>query len=209
MKSVEEKNEEFILSILHDIKSPIVSINIALENLKTRDEILNEIYKTNKHNLEYIENLLENYSFKTGKYLLKQEYFNVVNMINEEVFALRALIIEKNLKLNLVSTNPNIFLSCDRQMVRRAFLNLLTNAIKYSPDNEEIKIEVSKLKKTVSICVTNTCKSFLGKDKNNTILGSTGLGAAIIEESVARLKGKIYHTKNRSKICFYVELPIT
>ena len=58
MKSVEEKNEEFVLNILHDIKSPILSIKIALENLENKgaassqNELLSEIYKVNRHRSE-------------------------------------------------------------------------------------------------------------------------------------------------------------
>ena len=88
MKSVEEKNEEFVLNILHDIKSPILSINIALENLQNTptQELLNDIYKVNRHNLDYIENLMGNYSLKKRKSQMKQEYFNILNIINEEIF---------------------------------------------------------------------------------------------------------------------------
>ena len=102
MKSLEEKNEEFILNILHDIKSPIAGISIALENMPegAKNDTLKEIYRVNRHNLEYIENLMENYSIKTGRYLLKYEYFNLLNIINEEIIALRFLIIEKSLKVN-------------------------------------------------------------------------------------------------------------
>ena len=157
MKSVEEKNEEFVLNILHDIKSPILSIKIALENLENKgaassqNELLSEIYKVNRHNLEYIENLMENYSLKKGKYQIKEEYFNILNIINEEIFALKLLIIEKNIKLNLVCSNEVININSDKQMIRQVFLNLLTNAVKYSPNFEEVKIEVSKNKKYVSI----------------------------------------------------------
>ena len=149
MKSLEEKNEEFVLNILHDIKSPIAGINIALENMPdgAKNETLREIYRVNRHNLEYIENLLENYSLKAGKYLLKYEYFNLINMVNEEIYALRFLIIEKNLKVNLICSDEVININTDKQLIRQAFLNLLTNAVKYSPSSEEIKIEVSKIKK--------------------------------------------------------------
>jgi len=200
MKSLEEKNEEFILSILHDIKSPIAGINIALENLPEgmKNETLSEIYRVNRHNLEYIENLMENYSLKRGKYLLKYEYFNLIGLINEEIFALRFLIIEKNLKVNLICNSENIGVNSDKQIIRQAFLNLLTNAVKYSPRAEEIKIEVSKNRKNISICITN---------KTESVQRGTGLGEGIVKETLSMLRGKIYHTKNKNKICFYVEIP--
>ncbi len=207
MKSVEEKNEEFVLNILHDIKSPILSIKIALENLENKgaassqNELLSEIYKVNRHNLEYIENLMENYSLKKGKYQIKEEYFNILNIINEEIFALKLLIIEKNIKLNLVCSNEVININSDKQMIRQVFLNLLTNAVKYSPNFEEVKVEVSKNKKYVSICVTNTVL-------NSNTEKSTGFGQGIIKDALLNLNGKISHTKNKNKICFYVDLPV-
>lgn len=209
MKSVEEKNEEFVLNILHDIKSPILSINIALENLNSQAFIqntsdcglLNEIYKVNRHNLEYIENLMENYSIKKGQYQIKEEYFNILNIINEEIFALKFLIIEKNLKLNLVCSSETINVNSDKQLIRQVFLNLLTNAVKYSPNSEEIKIEISKNKKQVSICITNTVS-------NANTEHSTGFGQQIIKDALLNLNGKVYHTKNKNKICFNVDLPV-
>jgi len=203
MKSVEEKNEEFVLNILHDIKSPILSINIALENLQNTPtkELLNDIYKVNRHNLDYIENLMGNYSLKKGKYQMKQEYFNILNIINEEILALKLLIIEKNLKLNLITNNDAINVNADKEAVRQVFLNLLTNAVKYSPNSEEIKIEVSKNKKYASICITNTATERITEK-------STGLGLQIIKDTLLSLNGKIYHTKNKNKICFYIDLPI-
>ena len=201
MKSLEEKNEEFVLNILHDIKSPIAGINIALENMPdgAKNETLREIYRVNRHNLEYIENLLENYSLKAGKYLLKYEYFNLINMVNEEIYALRFLIIEKNLKVNLICSDEVININTDKQLIRQAFLNLLTNAVKYSPSSEEIKIEVSKNKKAVAICITNS----LGADSKK----STGFGEKIIKDVLLKLKGKIHHTKNKNKICFFSYSP--
>ena len=196
MKSLEEKNEEFVLNILHDIKSPIAGINIALENMPdgAKNETLREIYRVNRHNLEYIENLLENYSLKAGKYLLKYEYFNLINMVNEEIYALRFLIIEKNLKVNLICSDEVININTDKQLIRQAFLNLLTNAVKYSPSSEEIKIEVSKNKKAVAICITNS----LGADSKK----STGFGEKIIKDVLLKLKGKIHHTKTKIKFVF-------
>lgn len=201
MKSIEEKNEEFVLNILHDIKSPIASIGIALENMPdgAKNETLKEIYKVNQHNLKYIENLMENYSIKIGRYLLKYEFFNLLNIINEEIFALRFLIIEKNLKINLICASETVNINTDKQIIRQVLLNLLTNAVKYSPQEEEIKIEISKNKTNVYVCISNKI--------GNNIQKSTGLGGEIVKEALLKLRGKIYHTKNKDKICFYIEIP--
>ena len=200
MKSIEEKNEEFVLNILHDIRSPIAGINIALENLSKRDEITDEIYRVNRHNLSYIENLMENYSLKMGKYILKNEYFNLINVGNEEIYALHFLITEKNLKLNLICNADSIVINADKQLVRQAFLNLLTNAVKYSPNSNEVRIEITKAKGCVVICVANSLNS--GSKK------TTGFGHEIIKDAMEKLGGKIYNARDKNKICFYMELKL-
>lgn len=200
MKSVEEKNEEFVLTILHDIKSPISSINIALQNIKFEDEILKEVYKVNKHNLDYIENLIGNYSFKTGTYTPSKENFNLITLINEEIFALRFAILDKNLKLNLTYGTASIPLVTDKNLLRRVILNLITNSIKHSPFKSEIKIEIKKFKEKIFITFENSTI------KAQT--GSTGLGRGIIKNSIEKLGGKISGLINNQRAVFSIELPI-
>ena len=143
---------------------------------------------------------MENYSLKMGKYILKNEYFNLINVVNEEIYALHFLITEKNLKLNLICNADSIVINADKQLVRQAFLNLLTNAVKYSPNSNEVRIEITKAKGCVVICVANSLNS--GSKK------TTGFGHEIIKDAMEKLGGKIYNARDKNKICFYMELKL-
>ncbi|MBR2386495.1 hypothetical protein IKA92_04280, partial [bacterium] len=48
LKRVKENNLEFIMTILHDIKNPMISVDYALRAIKRNDEILENVYRTNR-----------------------------------------------------------------------------------------------------------------------------------------------------------------
>ena len=94
------KNEDFIFEIIHDLKAPVISMDFALKNVR-RDEFMDEIYKINKHNLNYIENMLTGYSLSKGRYCPKIELFNLNKLVKEEISVLNFLIAEQNLRINV------------------------------------------------------------------------------------------------------------
>ena len=96
-----KKNKEYIFEIIHDIKAPIMSMDYALKTIP-KNEILEEIYKINKHNLNYIENLLTTHLIEKGKYCPKFELINLIQITEEELRVLNFLITEKKLRINLI-----------------------------------------------------------------------------------------------------------
>ena len=69
--SIINENEKVIANILHDVKSPLYSIKIGLQN-KLDNELNKDIFETTLDVIEYIENFLVNYNFKQGKYFRKK-----------------------------------------------------------------------------------------------------------------------------------------
>ena len=65
--SIIDENEKVIANILHDIKSPLYSIKIGLQN-KLDNELNKDIFETTLDIIKYIENFLVNYSFKKGRF---------------------------------------------------------------------------------------------------------------------------------------------
>lgn len=194
---IKNKNQDYIFEIIHDIKAPILSMDYALKNIK-KDEILNEIYKTNKHNLNYIESLITNYSITKGKYCLKYELINLVKIIEEELSALNFIIKEKNLRV-IISKDKieDEYIVSDKNLLRQIILNLLNNAIKFSPINNTIKIIFEKINNKISICFINNFE----KNQENF---STKIGMDIIKKNLKVIKGKLKITNSKNEICYNI-----
>ena len=193
---MKENKEDYIFEIAHDLKSPVMSINLALENIE-RNEFLDEIYKINKHNLNYIENIIENYMFKKGKYCSKFETINILNVIKEEFYVLRYLIAEKNLKISYQNKNLNeCCIISDRFLVRQIILNILTNAVKYTKNNGEISVLFDTKNNYLSVCFLNPYS------KENCKFCSSKMGQQIIKAKLKAIGGKFKITKKKDEYCF-------
>jgi len=189
-------NDDYIFEIVHDLKAPILSIDIALKDIE-RDEFLDEIYKINKHNLNYIENLLTGYSISKDRYCPRFEEVNLIKIIKEEINVLSFFAEEKSLVFELVSDNiKEVFIKTDKGLFRQIILNLLTNAVKYAPNNSNVEIKICKKEKILTICFSN----IYNKDLTN--ICSTKLGLEIVKKKIKALKGKFKIIKKDGKICF-------
>ena len=195
------KNEDYIFEIIHDLKSPVLSIDFALKNIK-RNEFLDEIYKINKHNLNYIEELLFEYSTERKKYCPKFEAVDLLKIIKEEIEVLNFLIIEKKLNIEIIcGADCRVFIITDKAIARQIILNLLSNAVKHTDENETVKINFSNQKKYLNICFKNKYP------KNINAVCSSKMGLEIIKKKIKIIKGKFKITKNKNEICFNVSFP--
>ncbi len=190
------KNKDFIFEIIHDLKAPLMSMDYALKNIQ-RDEILEEVYKLNRHNLSYVESMLSGYSIEKGKYCPKYEIVNPVKIVKEEIKVLKYLIKDKNIRvITSVDKIDEGYIISDKYLTRQIILNLLANAVKYAPDNSDIRIIFEKRKNCFSICFSNKY------DKNIYSPCSSKIGLEIVKKKLKALRGKLEIKKSGGNICF-------
>ncbi len=192
------KNEDFIFEIIHDLKAPVMSMDFALKNAD-RDSFLDEIYKINRHNLNYIENIMSGYCLSKGRYCPKFEIVNLLQIVKEELSVLSFLISEKNLRTSIsLDKTDEVYITTDKYLIRQIILNLLTNAVKYTPNGETIRIVFEKHENMLSICFNNVF------DENKMGQCSSKLGLEIVKKKLKVLKGKLKITKNFRDICYNI-----
>ncbi len=103
-----DENEKLIANILHDIKSPLFSIKLALE--KKLDTQLNvDIFETVVDVLEYIENFLVDYSFKIGKFKNKTVLIDIKNLITQKIENYKYIFINKNIHIDIIQEENEDF----------------------------------------------------------------------------------------------------
>ena len=163
-EEVASKNK-FLSIITHDLRSSfgIVSsfVKIIQENKESLSdeeilEILNDIGNTTKTTLELLENLLNWARSQTGTLNKKPEILNLNYLINELVNSNKKAAEKKSIQI-VYEKNDNLFpVLADKNMTLLVIRNLISNALKFTPQNGEIKISDQNEEEQVRIVVSDT-----------------------------------------------------
>ncbi|MBL0274419.1 MAG: GHKL domain-containing protein [Chitinophagaceae bacterium] len=152
---------EFISNITHELKTPIATVGVAIEALKNFNA-LDDPAKTKEY-LDISQNELQRLSLLVDKVLklsmfekkeleLKFETVNLKEIVDEVVGSFR-LQLEKNNARVSVTQNGDLSLQGDRLHLLSVVFNLLDNALKYSPGEPSIQIELSGDDKNVELSI--------------------------------------------------------
>jgi signal transduction histidine kinase len=152
MKLDEIKND-FITMAAHELKTPLISISgytdyiLMKHKSKLTPQIIEDL-RTVQRNVKRLEllmdQLLEVMKIDEDKLKLQKEQINVSGLINECLDELSYLINEKNLEIKL-DINHEILLNIDTTRIFTVFTNLISNAIKFTPNYGLIEISANKI----------------------------------------------------------------
>lgn len=161
-----EQHDAFINAVTHELKTPIASIRLYLETLKTRDvdeeqrrEFYNIMLADSERLLKTVEQVLR--ASRTGhkRRRIATSIINVGEMVQEclELTRVRYGLSESALIYNESPDVSSAKVSGDIDELRAAFSNLLDNAVKYSDDEVKVSVSVSALDdKRVAVRVADT-----------------------------------------------------
>lgn len=224
----EQKKDELIVYLAHDIKTPLTSmigylsllseikdmpqeqrnryIDIALDKSYRLEDLINELFDVARFNSE--------------KIVLEKEEINLNLMLEKIADDFYPTLKEMNKKINFTSDEKTI-LYADPDKLSRVFNNLIKNAVNYSKENTDIDISIINKENQVTVNITNKGKQ-IPKEKLDKIFekfyrldssrtsktGGSGLGLAIAKEIVELHGGKIYAESDMKETTFSVILPI-
>lgn len=227
-KENEEKKDELIVYLAHDIKTPLTSMIGYLSILAEIDDMPKKKQKNyisialdKSYRLEdLINELFDVARFNSEKIVLEKEELNL-NLMLEQIIddfypTLREL--NKSIKLNY---NEPISINGDPDKLSRVFNNLIKNAISYSKEESEIVINLKKDNNNAIVEVINKGKQ-ISKEKLSKIFekfyrldsartsrtGGSGLGLAIAKDIVELHNGTIIAESNEEETTFRVSLPL-
>lgn len=227
-KENEEKKDELIVYLAHDIKTPLTSMIGYLSILDEIDDMPKKKQKNyisialdKSYRLEdLINELFDVARFNSEKIILEKEKLNL-NLMLEQIIddfypTLREL--NKSIKLNY---EEKININADPDKLSRVFNNLIKNAISYSKEESEIVINLKKDNNNAIVEVINKGKQ-ISKEKLSKIFekfyrldsartsrtGGSGLGLAIAKDIVELHNGTIIAESNEEETTFRVTLPL-
>jgi len=207
-----EKQKRFVSDAAHELKTPITAIKTDFEvTLRAKKPELSELKDAIKRGLEEIQHL----SLLTEKLLKQSKYTYIKNsVVDPEKIELHSFIAELVEKQKSLNKRENIFISektqdynvrGNKNELKESFSNILENAIKYSPSDKDINVNISRSSHSVIVAIKDhgigiseqdlkhIFEPFFRSDNSRTDSNKNGygLGLAIVKEIIEKHQGKI------------------
>jgi len=163
LKESLETLQKLFSIIAHDLRAPLSSFQMALELITSgavtdgvmRDQLLADLENASRINLALLENLLQWSRSQTNTIRLKPESLNVVDLIEENIGLAAPTASQKSIEIR--KTGSSFILAfCDRESVNLVIRNLISNAIKFTPDNGRITLAAEEIDGMVHLSVEDT-----------------------------------------------------
>ncbi len=160
MVQVDQLKSDFLSIAQHQLRTPLSGVKWALEMLKTDPVIPLESQSLIDASLERIKDSLSiiNQMLKTVEDedtpALKLEAIDLVGMVQGIIAELNFIIVKKNVKLNFVCPD-SLLIPADRSKMKAALLNIIDNAIKYSPKGQ-VDVSIVETPQNATLTIKDT-----------------------------------------------------
>lgn len=225
VKDLNDKKDEFIGLASHELKTPLTSISGYIQILERRlispqeQLFLNRAGKQIKKLTMLVNDLLDVSKIEVGKLKFTYEQFDLVKSIQESIDLLA-----QGYEKYTISFETNVeecLIWADSQRIEQVLLNLLNNAIKYSPGKDKILVTLIRLEQEVKVSVQDfgigipedqikkVFSRFYRVDNNTPNISGLGLGLFLSHEIITRHQGSIWVDSSFGiGSIFWIRLPI-
>ncbi|MEI7987664.1 MAG: GAF domain-containing sensor histidine kinase [Chloroflexota bacterium] len=240
------QQSDLIAEFVHEMRAPLAALSNAayllqrtgemgnisapIQNSNSSNELRSRAFNTMIAESTYLSNLAEDFlnlsRLESGRARFEAKVFDVVSLLEECRNLVDNSANEKNQSLTLIQLDKPLTLKADRQKIQQVIINLLTNAIKYTPEGGKIELgaQVKNIDE-IDLFVSDTGTGIPENEVNQVfekfyrvpgsekIAAGTGLGLSICKEIVKAHRGRIV-ISNRApekgtRVDVYLPLPKT
>ncbi len=228
LKDLHQKKQHFLQQSSHEFKTPLTAIREASEllsdgvggKLSEQQLVITQILRDNSLRLQkMIEKLLNHTETQFNTLKLKPTDLALTEIVQDVTQAYALTIASK--KLHIKQSIGNIVLHCDMPKLRTILDNLISNAVKFTPNNGEIHIFAKQSETMTIIEIIDTGPGFQGANKDElfepfyrgersyqSLVAGSGLGLFIAREAATVLAAEINLAPSTSGAHFILRLPI-
>jgi two-component system, OmpR family, phosphate regulon sensor histidine kinase PhoR len=212
LKKLEQMRKDFVANVSHELKTPVTSIkgfaetllDGAMNNKETLEAFLSIINKESDRLQSLIQDLLDLSKIEHQEFRLHIQKVNLVALLKDVNTMLDKKAYAKEINLSLECTLDDLYIQGDFDRLKQIFINLITNAILYTPAKGYVKVSIIDHGKKVAVHVIDTgvgiaaneipriFERFYRVDRaRSRDSGGTGLGLAIVKHLVEAHHGHI------------------
>jgi len=214
LETANQHKSEFLANMSHELRTPLNAIigfsEVLLERLfgeinEKQDDYLKDIHSSGKHLLSLINDILDLSKVEAGRMELDLATFDLPSAISNAMTLVRERAQRHGIKLGL-DTDPELGETvADERKFKQILLNLLTNAVKFTPDGGRVEVRARRDEENVIVAVHDTGIGIATEDQGAVFeefrqVGrhytnkqeGTGLGLALTRKFVELHGGRIW-----------------
>lgn len=224
IKALNDKKDEFIGIASHELKTPLTSISgylQILDRFETDDNskkfLLKTIQQVNKLT-GLVSDMLDVSKIEAGKLQYSKERFDIRLMMNSVLELIEHT--HSNHEIVMETSFESLYMHGDEQRIGQVMINLITNAIKYSPNPAKISVSLSCTDREITVGVkdsgfgiaadnlTHIFSRFYRVEDSNPTISGLGIGLYITSQIIERHQGKIWAESELGKgSTFWFSIP--
>jgi two-component system phosphate regulon sensor histidine kinase PhoR len=220
LRRLEKVRQDFVANVSHELRTPVASIKGyaetllqgAMDDKKTCKEFLNTIYENSDRLVSLINDLLDLARIQSGRLNIVPVAVDAEALIRRCLAVLEKTVGTRRLDVDIRIASGNSRVMADEARLSQIILNLLDNAVKYTPDGGAITVKAEKMGHKVRFDVVDTgigipeedlpriFERFYRVDKaRSRDQGGTGLGLSIVKHLVQAHGGEVWASANAGK----------
>lgn len=228
-KELDVAKTNFIATISHELKTPLAASDFSLKLLEDervgklsdeQRELIQSLKQDNQRVLKILSELLNMSQVETGKIQLDVQLVNPYLIVDNAIETIASTARERNISIEKNLNDDLPLIHADAEKTTWVLNNFLTNAIKYSNEGSQIKVDIQRTNGNVKFSVTDRgpgiAQEYLPRlfERYFQVPGAkakgTGLGLAISKEFIEAQKGKIWAESEIGKgSTFSFSLPVS
>ncbi|WP_256622952.1 PAS domain S-box protein [Methanolobus chelungpuianus] len=222
---------EFLASMSHELRTPLNAVigysdmlmEGAFGEINDRQRrSLGHILSSGKHLLEVINDILDLSKVESGKMELYYENFHILELLRNVNNIVSLLAKRKNISLFISARPESLIVSADKIRVKQILYNLISNAIKFTPENGYVRIDAYEADGMLELCVSDNGIGISEEDQKKLFIpfsqvysetsrhyDGTGLGLSLVRKFVEMHGGSITLESIENKgTTFTIRIPL-
>ena len=213
LREIEKQKEEFVYFVSHELKNPIASILMIIEIFQRESganfpneylTYLLDIKDSAKTMEKFINKLLDVSKIEAGSFFQENEPIDIRIVLNQVVSNIKHIAADKQIRLMTQFDNNIPIIQSDEKALSLVFTNLISNAIRYTDKNGEVKIKVGRKNSSLYVAVADNgigiaenelekifYKQYRASNAKNSDIKGSGLGLYIVKSIIEEIGAKI------------------